>query len=82
MQTITMYPNSFPSGTVIEWRWPNTPALYKVDSYPTLAYGTYTGFKEPITNVTAKHCFLPLLCSARIGFSYLSVRPIGLALPL
>jgi hypothetical protein len=53
-QTITMYPNSFPSGTVIEWSWPNTPALYNVYSYPMLAYGTYTGFKAPITNVTAK----------------------------
>ena len=29
-QTITMYPHSCPSGTVIEWSWPNTPALYNV----------------------------------------------------
>jgi hypothetical protein len=53
-QTITMYPNSFPSGTVIEWSWPNKPALWNVYSFPMLVYGTYAGLAAPITNVTAK----------------------------
>jgi hypothetical protein len=53
-QTITMYPDSFPSGTVIKWSWPNTPAPSNTYSAPGLVYGTITGFKAPLTNVTAK----------------------------